>query len=122
MFSRRVWPFKKSQTPPESLALENVSSGVFAAGDTIEEWEQGPEGAWQITRRPITQAEADTLNHQFDEEDEHALEALAGVDDRLRGWPLVLSWTALFVGSWAIMLTLGYGLYRLLVWMFGGVP
>lgn len=118
MFSRRVRPLEKTQTPPVSRTTPHV----YRAGDlTFKQFKTG-EG-WVTCGRALTQEEADLLNSIHPDQDEHALEALAGVevDTRLTGWRLALAWIAMIVGSWGIVLVGGYGLYAALKTLLGSV-
>jgi hypothetical protein len=111
MFSRRVKPSEKTQTP----SVSHTTPRVYRAGDPINEY--GSDRGWLA--RPMTQEEADHLNNIHPDQDEHALEALAGVDVPLRGWRLLLVWAVLLVGSWVLFLALGLGLWELLQWLIG---
>jgi hypothetical protein len=124
MFSRRLLGFLNLAVPPKTPATTpDVSIRRFAAGEPLNEWVDDGAGRWRMVLRPMTQAEADDLNKMADEIDEHALEALSGVDTRLPLGPkLAAIWIAMIVVSWAVVLSGGYGLYKLLVWVFGGVP
>ncbi len=115
MFSRRVRPSEKSQTPPVS----RTTPRVYRAGDLV--FKQFKEdGSWGTRARALTQEEADYLNSIRPDQDEHALEALAGVDVPLRGWRLLLAWFVMILGSWVLFLALGLGLWELLQWLIGG--
>lgn len=121
MFGRRLFDFFRPAVPPKTRATTPEVSRPFVAGDPILGF-VAEDDRWAWRERPMTQEEADLLNEVDPENDEHALEALAGVDTRLRGWRLVLSWVGLIVGAWVVVMAGGYALYTLLVMQFGGVP